>query len=142
MKKKNLLLVFAPIVAILFAADPNGVTMKWGKRMADGSMGFVEKHCSFFNPIAAAYGDIAPFLTAVLSVVLLAMCLACIFTKKVYLATKIIASLAFVSSVVALATAAFILSYASIPGVIITIALGSEAILAFSMLSAKHAKQI
>ena len=82
MKKKNLLLAIAPIVAIIFAADPNGVTMKWGKRMADGSMGFIEKHCSFFNPIAAAYGDAAPFLTAVLSVVLLAMCLACIFTKK------------------------------------------------------------
>ena len=142
MKKKNLLLAIAPIVAIIFAADPSGVTMKWGKRMADGSMGFVEKHCSFFNPIAAAYGDAAPFLTAVLSVVLLAMCLACIFTKKVYLATKIIASLAFVSSVVALATAAFILSYASIPGVIITIALGAEAILAFCMLSAKPTKQI
>ena len=39
MKKKNLLLAIAPIVAIIFAADPNGVTMKWGKRMADGSMG-------------------------------------------------------------------------------------------------------
>lgn len=142
MKKKNLLLAIAPIVAIIFAADPDGVTMKWGKRLADGSMGFVEKYCSFFNPIAAAYGDVAPFLTAVLSVVLLAMCFACIFTKKVYLATKIIALLAFVSSVVALATAVFILSYVSIPGVIITIALGAEAVLVFCMLSTKSTKQI
>lgn len=134
MKKKNLLLAGAPIVAIIFAADPNGVTMRWGKRLIDGSIGFTEKHCAFFNPIAAAYGDAAPFLTAVLSVVLLVMCLACSFTRKVYTTTKIVASLAFLSSAAALTTSLFVLSYVSFPGLIITVVLAAGAVLTFYLL--------
>lgn len=139
MKKKNLLLLILPIVAIILETNPNGVTMNWGMRMEDGSMGFIQKHCAFFNPIAAAYGDVAPFLTAVLTVLLLAVCIVSVFTKKINLMVKIVSILAFAASAAALATARFVLDYSSVAGIAIAISLGLEALLVFFLLSAKSA---
>ena len=51
MKKKNILLMVFPIIAIILELLPNGVTMNWGQRMPDGTLGTIQKHCSFFYAI-------------------------------------------------------------------------------------------
>lgn len=137
MKKKNILLLVFPVIAIILELLPNGVTMNWGQRMPDGTLGTIQKHCSFFNPTPAAYGDFAPFFTAILSTVLLIVCLVFVFSGKGKLAVKILSVATFVMSVIALVMAIFLLSYYSAIGIAITVALGLQMVLSFYMLSTK-----
>ncbi len=137
MKKKNILLIVFPIIAIILELLPNGVTMNWGQRMPDGTLGTIQKHCSFFNPTPAAYGDFAPFFTAILSTVLLIVCLVFVFSGKGKLAVRILSVATFVMSVIALVMAIFLLSYYSAIGIAITVALGVQTVLSFYLLSTK-----
>ena len=48
MKKKNLVILALPILAIILELLPNGVAMNWGQRLPDGAMGTIKKYCSLF----------------------------------------------------------------------------------------------
>ena len=137
MKKKNILLLVLPVIAIILEATPNGVTMNWGQRMPDGTLGTIQRYCSFFNPTPAAYGDFAPFFTAMLSTVLLIVCLVFVFSGKGKLAVGILSAATFVMSVIALVMAIFLLSYYSAIGIAITVVLGVQMVLPFYMLSTR-----
>ena len=121
MKKIRLLIL--PIITIVLEILPYGAVLVFAPSPTDR----VRETFSYFSLTPFGYANFAPFITAMLTCVVLLLALISIKQKKVCKALFIVS---LVAAVISLLPLAFGFSYFSIVGVIITLMLAAESVLA------------
>lgn len=129
MKKKTYItsLIVACVIIVLESL-PYGAVLNFGQPASDGSIEFLRKTYSYFDLTAFGYANFGPFLTAILSCVLLSLIAISIFIHKRVLFEKsyIISSAALLTSLMPLQFG--IKSYSTC-GLAISILLAAEIII-------------
>ena len=119
MKKIRLLIL--PIITIVLEILPYGAVLVFAPSPTD------RETFSYFSLTPFGYANFAPFITAMLTCVVLLLALISIKQKRVCKALFIVS---LVAAVISLLPLAFGFSYFSIVGVIITLMLAAESVLA------------
>ena len=91
--KKRLLLLIAPLIALILECLPNGVIMTF----ADGPDSTFTMTYSYFGLTPIGYAMYGPFLTAVMTCVIIILSLIYVFTAKQGLKIAILVLSAFVT---------------------------------------------
>lgn len=119
--KKRLLLLIAPVVALILELLPYGAICNFANPEGEPW----RKTFSYFDPTPFGYANFSPFLSALATcAMLLLLSLYCFFNKeKVFKTVKVTAAIAFVLSLCPLLLG---VAYYSVIGGLITIALGAE----------------
>lgn len=128
--KKRLILLILPIITVFLESLPNGVVMYFmSPPNIQSNNSFVE-YFSYFEPFPIGYAEFSPFLTAVLScVILLLLFIYCLCGKAGLLtATKI---LLYITIIISLAHLIMGLKYFTILGGFITVTLVIELIMLY-----------
>lgn len=130
MKKKTYIasrLIIAFVVIVLEIL-PYGAVLNFGQPASDGSIEFLRKTYSYFNLTPFGYADFGPFLTAVLSCVLLSLIVISIFTHK-----QVLYEESYIVSIIALLTSLMPLLFGirdySAFGLAISVLLAAEVII-------------
>jgi len=121
MKKIRLLIL--PIITIVLEILPYGAVLVFAPSPTDR----VRETFSYFSLTPFGYANFAPFITAMLTCVVLLLALISIKQTRVCKALFIVSLIA---AVISLLPLAFGFSYFSIVGVIITLMLAAESVLA------------
>ena len=82
MRKSNIARAFVAFAIIVLESLPYGAVLNFGEPTSDGSIGFIRKTYSYFSLTPFGYANFGPFLTAVLSCVLLCLLVISIFIEK------------------------------------------------------------
>ena len=124
MKNKRILASVFPIVALILAALPYGAVLNF----FDPETGVIKRTYSYFNLTPFAYANFAPFITALLTVSLLALSVwYCVKeNKNLKIGMTVLSVVAFACSLLPLA---YGISYFSVVGAFISVALLSNSCL-------------
>ncbi len=71
MKKDKYMLMGIPLIAVILEALPFGAVLNFGTQADDGTISYVRETFSYFDLTPFGYANFGPFLTAILSCVLL-----------------------------------------------------------------------
>lgn len=136
MKKWNIANAMITIAIIIFESLPYGAVLNFGEPASDGSIKFIRSTYSYFSLTPFGNANFGPFLTAVLSCILLCFTIFSVFSKKYTLQ-----NICYVVSILALLTSllplVFGLNSYSIFGLAISVLLAVEVIL-YSIQKVKH----
>ena len=132
MKRKCVFLAVFSAASAVLSLLPDGVAMYWGHQNPDGTIGLVRKTYPYFSTLPAAYGNVWPLLTGILSCLLSGISLAGILTGRAGKGIRGVSAAAFAASVAAMAVPCVFLAehYVSVPSVVIPVLLGTSARLA------------
>ncbi len=133
---KKIIMLCVTAITIVLEALPYGFVMRWATN--EGASVILQK-VAYFDPIAYGYGQFAPMICAILTCVLLILCIVAFFVKKKGLETTIIvfSSLAFVVSVLPLIRQ---VEYITILSIIITVLLFTNLVLSLVPIKNKDKK--
>lgn len=124
MKKKNLVLLVLPVVALVLEALPFGAVLNFASPDSEP----IRRTFSYFSLVPFGYANFGPFITAMLTCLILILALIGVFTGKGKIGVSAVSVAAFVTSLMPLM---FGIANFSIVGVLISAALGIEALLSF-----------
>lgn len=119
MKKRNIINAIIALAIIILESLPYGAVLNFGEPASGGSIKFIRSTYAYFSLTPFGYADFGPFLTAVLSCVLLCLIVVSIFTKKSTLqnACYVLSIFAFLTSLMPLLLG---MSYYSVCGLAIS----------------------
>lgn len=123
--KKRFLLLIAPVIALILECLPNGVIMTF----ADGPDSTFTMTYSYFGLTPIGYAMYGPFLTAVMTCVIIILSLIYVFTAKRGLKTAIMVLAALGITLTVLSPLVFGFDSISVINVIVTVCLLAEMIL-------------
>ena len=128
MKKRNMTNAVVAAVIIILEIIPFGAVLYFGTPASDGSIGFIRKTYPCFSLTPFGYANFGPFLTAVLSCVLLCLIAASFFIRNHALqnASCIVSILALLTSLMPLLSG---VRYYSVCGLAISALLAAEVLL-------------
>lgn len=128
--KKRLVYLIIPIITLILEILPYGAVCNFAFQNADGSIGRKRELFSYFDLIPYGYANFAPFLTAILTcVILLLLIIFCITSNRhIFASVKIVVCICIVLSLCPLI---FGINYFSVVGALITLSLIAELILLF-----------
>ena len=128
--KKNLIICIILAVVIILEALPYGAVLNFSNGGDGGCELITRKTYSYFDLTPYGYANFGPFLTSVLTLILLALSLIYLFKKnpKILLTIQIIATISVVTSLMPLM---FGIDYYSYLGALITICLLATSIIAW-----------
>lgn len=128
--KKRFVYLFIPIITLVLEILPYGAVCNFAFQNTDGSIGLRRELFSYFDLIPFGYANFAPFLTAILTCVVLLLLIIFGITDNrcVLLAAKIVICVCIVLSFCPLL---FGLNYASLVGGLISVSLIAEFIVLF-----------
>ncbi|MBQ8178112.1 MAG: hypothetical protein IJ033_02855 [Clostridia bacterium] len=126
---KKIIMLCVTAITIVLEALPYGFVMIWTWVTPEGA-GYRLQKVAYFDPIAYGYGQFTPMICAILTCILLILCIVAFFVKKNGLETTIIvfSSLAFVVSVLPLIRQA---EYITALSIIIAVLLLANMVLSF-----------
>lgn len=127
MKKRFLYLVL-PILTLILEIIPYGAVCVFARPANDGTIGRFRKLYSYFDLLPFGYANFAPFITAILTcIIILIVTLYCITGKqKIAVAAK---NILLATSAISLGPLVFGISYFSFVGALITASLIAELLL-------------
>ena len=122
--KKRLLFLILPIITLILEILPYGAVCNFGNPDVDS----IRVTYSYFNLLPFGYANVTPFITAILSCIILALLIIYAVTGKesLTLAARIILA---ISAVCSLGALMFGISYFTVVGALITISLICELVL-------------
>lgn len=124
MKKKNLVLLVLPVAALILEALPFGAVLNFASPDSEP----IRRTFSYFSLIPFGYANFGPFITALLTCAILVLAIISAFAGKGRVGVGAVSIAAFATSLMPLM---FGIASFSIVGVLISIALGVEALLSF-----------
>ncbi len=126
--KKRLLCLVLPMITLILEIVPYGAVCNFARPETDGTIGRFRELYSYFDLIPFGYANFAPFITAVITcVVILLLILYVVINKQLFLiATRNILCICIVFS---LGPLVFGVSFFSAIGVLITVSLIAELLL-------------
>lgn len=130
MKRRKYMLSHLPLIAVILEILPYGAVCNFAIPATDGSIGRFRETYSYFDLLPFGYANFGPFLTAILTCVLLLLGFLYMIKgcEKCANAAKILSVIAIITSIMPLM---FGIRYFSVVGALITITLGFNAYFAF-----------
>lgn len=125
--KRKLLLLILPVITVILETLPVGVKMCF---MAPNPQECFIEYYSYFDTFPIGYAMICPFLTAVLSCVILFLIVVFCFWKKSGLVT-VIKTLLYIASILSICPIIVGIKYFTIIGGLVTLSLIIELILLY-----------
>lgn len=122
MKKNKYMLIGIPLIAVILEILPYGAVLNFGTQAEDGTIDYIRETFSYFDLTPFGYANFGPFLTAILSCVLLIVGIIYYKTESVKCRSiiKIISIIAALTSILPLMLGR---EYYSMIGIIITAAM-------------------
>lgn len=126
--KKRVLFLILPIITLVLEILPFGAVCNFAAQNPDGTIGTKRELFSYFSLVPYGYANFAPFLTALITCVILVLVIIYCFTgnRKLALVTKIFLCAA---AVLSLCPLLFGAAYFSVVGGFITLTLALELLL-------------
>ena len=123
--RKNVLVLIPIAAALVLEILPYGAVCNFGYQADDGTIAYMRSLYSYFDLLPFGYGNFAPFLTAVLTCVILALAVVSCFTgsRRILLPVKVLLC---VGIVLSLCPLLFGIEYFSAVGALITASLIAE----------------
>lgn len=131
MKKKNALLLVLPVITLILEALPYGAVLNF----ADPEGEATRKTFSYFSLTPYGYANFAPFVTAIITVLIFVFIVAYLITKKEFIFKEAKGLLA-VGVVLSLCPLGFGLDSFTLVAALISATLAAE--LAFAVFFSKH----
>ena len=125
MKQRKIILVLLPLAAIILESLPCGAVLIFGRGLEEGG-GLVRETYSYFSLLPFGYANFGPFITALLSCLLLIVALLFLFANK---GSKVIKAIAIIACLTSLSPLLFGVSHFSIVGAIISMLLCAEVVI-------------
>lgn len=128
MKKNRVLYLILPVITLILEILPYGAVCNYALPATDGTIGRFRELYSYFDLTPFGYANFAPFLTAIITcIILLLMVIYCITGKhRIAQITKNVLGMA---SVLSLCPLLFGIKYFSVVGALITVSLIAELLL-------------
>ena len=127
MKKERILLLLAPIAAVILEALPFGAVLNFARPAEDGTIGRFRQTFSYFSLTPFGYANFGPLLTALLTCMILVMALVWCCTGR---GRRAVAVLSVIAAGTSLLPLLFGISYFSWVGAGITLLLLIESFFA------------
>ena len=127
--KKRLMCLILPIITLILEILPYGAVCNFSAPAEDGSIGRFRELYSYFDLTPFGYANFAPFIVALLSCVLTVMIVVSLVSKKP-MRTPIL-TVSAVATVLSLAPLLYGISFFSIVGAFISVALALTTVVAF-----------
>ena len=125
MKKKWFSYLIAPVITLILELLPYGAVCNFAQPAADGTIGHIRALYSYFDMLPFGYANFAPFMTAILSCVILLLLLVHCFADKPQ-ALSAAKKLLYVAVVLSLCPLLLGIRYFSVVGALITASLLAE----------------
>lgn len=126
--KKRLMYIILPITTLILELLPYGAVCNFARPATDGSIGHFRELYSYFDLVPYGYANFAPFITAILTcVILLMLVIYCLTGKsKLLLHTK---RVVFACAIISFGPIILGIRFLSFVGILITITLIAELVL-------------
>ena len=85
--KKRMLFLIIPVITLILEILPYGAVLNFGRLASDGSIGYIRESYSYFDLMP--FANFSPFVTAVLTCLILVLLLIYCITGNIKLAVKI-----------------------------------------------------
>ena len=87
--KKRMLFLIIPVITLILEILPYGAVLNFGRPASDGSIGYIRESYSYFDLMPFGYANFSPFVTAMLTCLILVLLLIYCITGNIKLAVKI-----------------------------------------------------
>ena len=87
--KKRMLFLIIPVITLILEILPYGAVLNFGRPASDGSIEYIRESYSYFDLMPFGYANFSPFVTAVLTCLILVLLLIYCITGNIKLAVKI-----------------------------------------------------
>ena len=126
--KKRLMYIILPIITLIFEILPYGAVCNFARPATDGSIGHFRELYSYFDLVPFGYANFAPFITAILTcLILLMLVIYCLIGKsKLLLYTK---RMVFACAIISFGPIILGIRFLSFVGILITLTLIAELVL-------------
>ncbi|MBQ8518803.1 MAG: hypothetical protein IJ455_04240 [Agathobacter sp.] len=123
--KKRLLYLILPIIALILEILPYGAVLIFARPSEDGSIGYFRETYSYFDLLPFGYANFGPFITAILTcIVLFLLVIYCLIGKRQLITvTKNIVCIATLSSCLPILMG---VKFLSLVGILISLSLAIE----------------